>query len=242
MIGVYKITSPTNRVYIGSSVNIKWRVNQYKTLDCKNQTKLYRSLKKHDWSNHKFEIIEECSVEILLQRELYYGTLFNVLHSKKGLNCRLPKSMESYQYMSQETKNKIAKANKGRYIGTVKGHYESSLKKLNIEDVIKIKKLLVENKLTQLEISKIFNVSRKIIGSINTGKTYKTIGTDIDLSNSKKKYIKLTNEDYDMIMIMNKEGVAQHQIAKKFNVDQSHISRIISSEEYLKTHKRKEGV
>ena len=29
MIGIYKITSPTNRVYIGQSVNIKKRFRSY---------------------------------------------------------------------------------------------------------------------------------------------------------------------------------------------------------------------
>ena len=59
---------------------------------------------------------------------------------------------------------------------------------------------------------------------------------------SKKKYIKLTNKDYDMIFEMNKEGRPQHDIASHFNVDQSHISRILGDIKYLKTYTRKESV
>ena len=56
MIGIYKITSPTNKVYIGSSNNIFNRWCSYKNLKCLTQTKLYRSFLKHGVDNHVFEI------------------------------------------------------------------------------------------------------------------------------------------------------------------------------------------
>ena len=34
-------------------------------LDCKVQIKLYRSLIKHGYDNHTFEIIEECTEDLL---------------------------------------------------------------------------------------------------------------------------------------------------------------------------------
>jgi hypothetical protein len=43
-IGIYKITSPTNKVYIGQSIKINERKRKYKKLDCKNQPKIYNSL------------------------------------------------------------------------------------------------------------------------------------------------------------------------------------------------------
>lgn len=242
IIGVYKITSPTNKIYIGSSNDIDNRFCKYKNLKCKSQTRLFNSLKKHGIENHIFEIIEECSIDVLLEKEFYYGTLFNVLSKENGLNCRLPKYGENYTYMSNDTKIKIGKANKGKYIGLEHDYYDSSLKKLTKEQVIKIKQLLIENKLTQTEISIMFGVNRKIINRINTGQSYKSVGKEIDLSLSKKKYIKLTEEDYDMIIKMNKDKVPQIKIAKQFNVNQAHISRIISNERYLKTYSRKEGV
>jgi group I intron endonuclease len=65
MIGIYKITSPTNKIYIGQSVDIERRFKEYKRLNCKKQTKLYFSLKKHGVENHVFEILEECSQDNL---------------------------------------------------------------------------------------------------------------------------------------------------------------------------------
>jgi len=34
MIGVYKITSPTGKVYIGSSIDIEKRIKHYKSVGC----------------------------------------------------------------------------------------------------------------------------------------------------------------------------------------------------------------
>ena len=41
MVGIYKITNPSGKIYIGQSVNIDNRISSYKNLKCKNQTKLY---------------------------------------------------------------------------------------------------------------------------------------------------------------------------------------------------------
>lgn len=109
VIGIYKITSPLGRIYIGQSINIKERWNDYFKLKCKNQIRLYRSLLKHEVKNHKFEILEECSIELLNEREIYWGLKFNVL-SKNGLNCRLGGSGN----VSEETRLKMSKSAFGK--------------------------------------------------------------------------------------------------------------------------------
>lgn len=235
MIGIYKITSPKGRVYIGSSNNIENRLCSYKNLKCKNQTRVFNSIKAHGWDMHKFEVLEECSIEKLLERELYYGIKFNVLDREAGLNCRLPKAGEHYTYMCQETKDKISKANVLNQTGKSLGHYESKLKKLTIEEVKEIKMLLVKNELTHTEIGKLFNVTRKIISNISCGKTYKSLHSELDTSKRKKKYIKLEQEDYNIIKDLYSKGVSQVKIAKQFNVDSSHISRIVNNEAYIKS-------
>ena len=242
MIGVYKIINPKGLIYIGSSNDIDTRWKWYKKLRCNSQTKLCNSLRKYGIDNHIFEVVEECDVEILLERELFYGTMYECLDKKRGLNCRLPKSMEGYRYMSQDTKDKIGESNKRINVGKIHGHYESSLKKLTPEQVREIKILLIENKLTQKEIGELYSVSRKIISLISLGKTYKTIAPDIDLTLSKKQYVKLRECDYNEIKKLNKEGVPQKKIAQMYGVDQSHISRIINNERYIKTmNTNKEG-
>jgi group I intron endonuclease len=107
MIGIYKITSPSNRVYIGQSTSIATRFKYYKKLTCKGQVRLYESLKKHGAENHVFEIIEECNIELLNERERHWQELHNVI-SKKGLNCRLTKTNDKSGKLSDETKLKLS--------------------------------------------------------------------------------------------------------------------------------------
>lgn len=76
MIGIYKITSPSNKVYIGQSIDIDKRLDKYKTdLKYISQPKLRNSLRKYGIDNHKFEILEECLQEQLNERETYYKQL-----------------------------------------------------------------------------------------------------------------------------------------------------------------------
>lgn len=109
MVGIYKITSPTSKVYIGQSSNIKKRFTEYAKLRCKGQPKLYNSLKKYGVDSHFFEILEECTVEELNDREIYWGLRFNTL--EKGLNFALGNTT---QIRSKETCRKISEATKGR--------------------------------------------------------------------------------------------------------------------------------
>jgi group I intron endonuclease len=85
MIGIYKITNPKGKIYIGKSKNIEDRFKSYKKLQhCEQQTKLYNSLKKYSPENHKFEIIEECSIEQLNEREIHLIKIFDSI--RNGLN------------------------------------------------------------------------------------------------------------------------------------------------------------
>jgi len=73
MIGIYKITSPSGKIYIGQSTNIPEREKHYKRITpVKNQIKIFNSLNKHGWDKHMFEIIEECSIDKLDERETYW--------------------------------------------------------------------------------------------------------------------------------------------------------------------------
>lgn len=88
VIGIYKITSPIGKVYIGQSTDIFRRFYQYKKLiNCTEQHKLYNSFLKYGVDNHVFEILCTCSEKELNDMEIYYGDLFNAT-SEKGLNIR----------------------------------------------------------------------------------------------------------------------------------------------------------
>lgn len=87
MIGIYKITNPKGKVYIGQSININRRFNEYKKMLCSQSKKLFNSLQKYGVENHIFEVIEECNAEQLNNKEEYY-ILLNKSHIT-GLNIKL---------------------------------------------------------------------------------------------------------------------------------------------------------
>lgn len=107
-IGIYKITSPSGKIYIGQSNNLKQRKKDYiKTTHCKGQVRLYNSLKKYGFQNHLFEIIENCSIKQLNNRERYWQDHYNVI-GKNGLNCKLQSTKTKKLVLSKEARNKIS--------------------------------------------------------------------------------------------------------------------------------------
>jgi group I intron endonuclease len=110
MIGIYKITSPTNKIYVGQSINIEKRFKQYKRLDCKKQPKLYNSLQKHGVDAHIFEILEECSLDELNVKEVFWKQKYNTI--SEGLNCELFDIGQGPR--STHVKNKISKSMLGK--------------------------------------------------------------------------------------------------------------------------------
>jgi group I intron endonuclease len=115
MIGIYKITSPTRKIYVWQSCNIEKRFKAYKHIQTKTQIKLYRSFNKHGIDNHIFEIIEECVIEKLNDKERYWQDYYNVI-GPNGLNCVLTKSNTKSGYISDEIKSKISNSNKGKIV------------------------------------------------------------------------------------------------------------------------------
>jgi hypothetical protein len=100
IVGIYKITSPSNRVYVGQSLNIERRFKHYKNLNgVKGQKKVYYSLKKYGYENHTFEVIEECEIDELDFKEKYWIDFYNSCN--EGLN-------------STEGGNSLGKSNKGK--------------------------------------------------------------------------------------------------------------------------------
>lgn len=86
--GIYKITSPSNSIYIGQSIDIALRWHHYKLGRSTKQILLHNSFKKYGVENHKFEVVEQCTHELLNEREKYYVDLYKTFNSDKGLNVR----------------------------------------------------------------------------------------------------------------------------------------------------------
>lgn len=82
-IGIYKFESPIGRVYIGQSKDIDKRYKQH--LAYKGDTKLQSSFKLYGFLNHSFEILEECNISELNEKERYWQEFYKV-YDENGLN------------------------------------------------------------------------------------------------------------------------------------------------------------
>ena len=129
--GIYKITSPTSKVYVGEATNLRVRCSYYLTPNrVKKQRAIYNSLVKHGVESHRIEILELCSTEKLLERERYYQELFCSVNN--GLNCYLTPTQSKKKVLSLKTKELMSEKATGSnnpFYG--KTHSQESLSKMS---------------------------------------------------------------------------------------------------------------
>jgi group I intron endonuclease len=114
MIGIYKITNPKGKIYIGQSRDLKNRKLQYsKYLKryCR-QLKIVNSINKYGWDQHSFEIIEICIFDDLNIKERYWQEFYDSI--EKGLNCIYTKTKDKPSLFGSETRNRMSKAQTGK--------------------------------------------------------------------------------------------------------------------------------
>lgn len=81
---IYKLTAPNGKIYIGQAININRRFSSYRNLNCKNQPKLYNSIKKYGWENFKKEILFDGVISQIQINEI--ETKYISKYIKNGLN------------------------------------------------------------------------------------------------------------------------------------------------------------
>lgn len=116
IIGIYKVTSPTGRVYIGQSVNILGRFKRYKDLNCQSQRKLYRSLVKYGWGSHRFDIIHGLPSDISNDVMDVYECIYIEAYKAGGFKMLNIKEGGSKGSASKETRIRQSLALKGRTV------------------------------------------------------------------------------------------------------------------------------
>lgn len=129
--GIYKLTSPSGKSYIGQSVNVNVRVRMYRGLHCKSQPSIYNALKKYGFDNFSSEVLWSTN-----RQHMYTNLqlLLDILEKKyiekydcidNGYNIMI--GGDSYGNHSSESKRRIAEAKKikvnqydlnGKYIKT----------------------------------------------------------------------------------------------------------------------------
>jgi group I intron endonuclease len=114
IVGIYKITSPSGRVYIGQSWNINNRIENYKRNRSKGQPKLHNSFLKYGVRFHLFEIVHELPNDVQQEVLDQFEQLYMDLYSGCGVSLLNIRQAGSRGKHSDETKDKVRKANTGR--------------------------------------------------------------------------------------------------------------------------------
>lgn len=117
MSGIYKLTAPNGKCYIGQSIELKRRMSRYRAKACKQQRHLYNALKKHGWKNFTVEFLwrtkhpeRYSNLNVLLDiLEIAYIKHFDSI--AKGYNLQ---SGGSNGRQSEETKQLLREANLGK--------------------------------------------------------------------------------------------------------------------------------
>lgn len=92
MIGIYLITNQVNKkVYIGQSQNIelRWKAHRNRPFNPNSidyEKPLYRAIRKYGLDNFTFQILEECEIKELNNREMYWIEIYHSTDKEKGYN------------------------------------------------------------------------------------------------------------------------------------------------------------
>lgn len=184
MVGIYKITSPTGRVYIGQSWHILKRFNSHvsnsNNLGKKGSYPICSSIRKYGFDNHKADIIHELPLDVSQNTMDLYEQLYIELYKNAGAEMlNLTEGGRSGK-RSKETKKKMSDSGKGKVIKEEtrrKISQKLTGKKQPVEVKIKRGKILRELKRKVTDEHKLI-LSKSLMG--NERNNHPIILTDIN--------------------------------------------------------------
>lgn len=87
MVGIYKITNRVNnKVYIGQSKNIEQRWKAHRTRYWSGKYAIQKAMIKYGIDNFDFTVLEECEIDELNNKEIYWISYYDSHNSDKGYN------------------------------------------------------------------------------------------------------------------------------------------------------------
>lgn len=123
--GIYIIESPTNKIYVGQSVDLKIREQKYAKLNCDGQMRIYRSIQKYGWDAHKFSVImplKDGTDKTILN---WYEQFFMDYYRSEGIELLNLKDAGAHGRFSEESKQKMSKSHTGKILSE---EHKSNLK------------------------------------------------------------------------------------------------------------------
>lgn len=112
--GIYVITSPTNRKYIGQSRVLKARKDQYRRGDIPHQKKILASINKYGWESHSHKVLVFLQEDILQNNLDIWEQFFIDYYRNKGYRLMNIKEAGSHGKHHKETRKLITLAGIGR--------------------------------------------------------------------------------------------------------------------------------
>lgn len=127
---VYMHTTPDGKRYVGMTcqqLSKRWRGGR----GYSNTSYFYRAILKYGWDNIKHEVLEEgLTLEEAAQREQYYIELYKTQDRKHGYNiCNGGQTGWAGLKHSEESKQKMSIAKRGKNYGRVGFHLSDDVKK-----------------------------------------------------------------------------------------------------------------
>lgn len=116
MVGIYKITSPSGKVYIGQSWDIKdrWRNHGRDFRNKVKKTKLYSSMEKYGFDTHIFEVIHLLPADSVQKDLDYFELQYLRIYKSHGIELLNIKEGGCGGKHSPETKAKMSRAHVGK--------------------------------------------------------------------------------------------------------------------------------
>lgn len=212
---IYRITNNiTNSVYIGITNDTTKRFREHKNNSSNKYLKA--SIDTYGLDNFSFEILEETSKELVSEKEIEY-----IKEAKQHGN--------------------VYNISKGGLIGNGMPGVDHWNAKLTPQDIINIRELYSSNKITQKNLSNIFNVSSKQISKILRGERWSSIEGPLSKNLIKNKVAnrrKLT--DYEVLEVR-QEALDEYTltgfldipaISEMYNISRNSMRKILLGEVY----------
>lgn len=225
--GIYQIRNLINgKTYIGSAIyfNTRWYRHKSNLRNNRHHNKhLQRSWNKYGEQNFVFEILEEIKNKLfLLQREQYYIDLLKSYDLNFGYNvCKIAGSSLGIK-LTEQHKEKISRANKGKNHYNFGKHlseeHKKKLSKSHLGQVAWNKGLPKEqNSLTGKKRNTY--VKQKISEELRGEKSSNVVLTWIQVREIRKRY--------------KEENISQQKLANQYKVARSTIQAIINNRSWI---------
>ena len=206
--GIYLITFPNGKIYIGLSNNIKRRIKEHNTES--RQALLYKVIQKYG-KIFEFDVLEEIDSinrELLLKKEEEYIAKYKSNQKEFGYNL----TPGGNTYMKYYNPNAL----------------------FSEADLENIKEELLNSSLSELEIAQNYNCSQDTIIRINTGKYYFNNKWNYPIRKNKKfqngeknpNALLRDNQYNEIISLLKNSSLSMKEIAQQFNCSSSLISSI----------------